>query len=268
MNGTSKELVGVLKDSTSISSIYQGEKLVWGKNQIQSMLVTGKFTDDSTESDWYYYYEGNVNDASKRAIEVNPQTKEFSLKIEDGFYWDLFCYTKIEHIYNFPEAKDAGIFNGIFKGCQNLISVDMSNVKSTEVTSIFEMFSECNKVQIIDLSGWKLTNLTTVQDAFAECRQLHTLKLGHINFSNVTRIPYMFFHCDKLSNVSGTLEGIKADIDLSYCPLTNESAMVFLNGLAGVSSTKTITFKASTYSTLTDEQKSMATSKGWTIAKV
>ncbi|WP_278701955.1 hypothetical protein [Phocaeicola sartorii] len=162
MNGTSKELVGVLKDSTSISSIYQGEKLVWGKNQIQSMLVTGKFTDDSTESDWYYYYEGNVNDASKRAIEVNPQTKEFSLKIEDGFYWDLFCYTKIEHIYNFPEAKDAGIFNGIFKGCQNLISVDMSNVKSTEVTSIFEMFSECNKVQIIDLSGWNLTKLTTV----------------------------------------------------------------------------------------------------------
>ena len=34
MNGTSKGLVGVLKDSTSISSIYQGEKLVWGKNQV------------------------------------------------------------------------------------------------------------------------------------------------------------------------------------------------------------------------------------------
>ena len=32
MNGTSKELVGVLKDSTSISSIYKGVKLVWCKN--------------------------------------------------------------------------------------------------------------------------------------------------------------------------------------------------------------------------------------------
>lgn len=268
MNGTSKELVGVLNNSTSISSIYQGDKLVWGKNHIQSMLVTGKFTDDSTETDWYYYYKGNVNDASKRAIEVNPQTKGFSIEIEKGFYGHLFCYTKIEHIYNFPEAKDASDFTGLFNGCENLISVDMSNVKSTEVTSIFEMFSECNKVEVIDLSGWNLTKLTTVQDAFSECRQLHTLKLGHINFSNVTRIPYMFFHCDKLLNVSGTLESIKADIDLSYCPLTNESAMIFINGLAGVSSNKTITFKASTYSTLTDEQKNLATSKGWTIAKV
>lgn len=163
MNGTSKELVGVLKDSTSISSIYQGEKLVWGKNQLQSMLVTGKFTDDSTESDWYYYYKGNVNDASKRAIEVNPQTKEFCLEIEKGFYWDLFCCcTKLEHIYNFPEAKDAHNFTSLYKGCESLISVDMSNVKSTEVTSIFEMFADCNNVQIIDLSGWNLTKLTTV----------------------------------------------------------------------------------------------------------
>ena len=31
MNGTSKELVEVLKNSTSISSIYQGLKLVWCK---------------------------------------------------------------------------------------------------------------------------------------------------------------------------------------------------------------------------------------------
>ena len=29
MNGTSKELVGVLKGSTSISSIFNGLKLVW-----------------------------------------------------------------------------------------------------------------------------------------------------------------------------------------------------------------------------------------------
>ncbi len=31
MNGTSKGLVGVLKDSTSISSIFKGVKLVWSK---------------------------------------------------------------------------------------------------------------------------------------------------------------------------------------------------------------------------------------------
>lgn len=43
------------------------------------MLLSGKFTDDSTENDWYYYYKGNVNDASKKAIEVNPQTKEFCI---------------------------------------------------------------------------------------------------------------------------------------------------------------------------------------------
>lgn len=42
--------------------------------------------------------------------------------------------------------------------------------------------------------------------------------------------------------------------------------MVLINGLANVTTAKTITFKTSTYNTLTEEQKAVATSKGWTIA--
>ncbi len=80
MNGTSKELVGVLKDSTSISSIYQGEKLVWGKNSI-GFNFSGKFTDNSNNED-YFYYSNEFGGKTVR-INVDETTKAFQCNVSD-----------------------------------------------------------------------------------------------------------------------------------------------------------------------------------------
>lgn len=80
MNGTSKELVGVLKDSTSISSIYQGEKLVWGKNSL-GFNFGGKFTDNSNSEDYFYYSNEFGGKAVK--IAVDETTKEFQCNVSD-----------------------------------------------------------------------------------------------------------------------------------------------------------------------------------------
>lgn len=66
-------------------------------------------------------------------------------------------------------------------------------------------------------------------------------------------MDYPFAFCSNLKNVIGSLSGIKMDLSLNVSPLTNESAMIFINGLATVDKAKTITFKATTYNTLTDE---------------
>lgn len=77
----------------------------------------------------------------------------------------------------------------------------------------------------------------------------------------------MFWRQTLLKNVIGQFNGTKVDLRLDDCPLTNASAMVFINGLAEVSEAKTITFKSTTYDTLTPEQIAVATSKGWNVVR-
>ncbi len=72
-----------------------------------------------------------------------------------------------------------------------------------------------------------------------------------------------------LTSITGNISNIRTNISLTYNPLDNDSAMIIINGLydySGTGSTRTIKFRTSTYNTLTDEQKAIATSKGWTVS--
>lgn len=147
---------------------------------------------------------------------------------------------KIQEIYHFPNLSNIKAMRSMFSECTALISVNLSNLNTSAVTDMGYMFSGC-------------TALTTVI-------------LGDYDTSKVTDFGVMFRDCSALINVSGNITGIKVAIDLSPCPLlTNSSAMVFINGLAEVSSTKKITFKSTTFNTLSSEQIALATSRGWTV---
>lgn len=78
----------------------------------------------------------------------------------------------------------------------------------------------------------------------------------------------MFSFCSKLTTITGPITGISTSIDLQHSPLTHDSAMVLMNGLNTVTETKTITFKSTTYETLTEVEIAAATAKGWTVASV
>ena len=75
----------------------------------------------------------------------------------------------------------------------------------------------------------------------------------------------MFDGCYTLTTITGPITGISTNINLKHSPLTHDSAMVFLNGLNTVTGTKTITFKSTTYGTLTEAEIATATAKGWTV---
>ena len=78
----------------------------------------------------------------------------------------------------------------------------------------------------------------------------------------------MFWFCSALTTITGPITGISRSIDLGDSPLTHDSAMVLMNGLNTVTETKTITFKSTTYETLTEAEIAAATAKGWTVASV
>ena len=270
---TNKEITKVIFNNAEISALYYGDVLFW-KNENATVeygvnTFAGKFTDDSTESDWYwepnktFYLQSNkINIADK----VDPTTKEFCFDYTVNNLMSCFNNKKIEKIYHLPLCKGNDLYEMIYY-CTSLTSINLSDFDTSNCTNMECMFTGCNALTSLDLSNFDTSKVTNMKNLFKNCRSLETLNLN-FNTTAVTNMGYMFDYCDELTKVTGVFEGTKVDLDLQYSPLTNESAMVFINGLANVGETKTIKFKSSTYNTLTPEQIAIATSKGWTVISI
>lgn len=130
------------------------------------------------------------------------------------------------------------------------------------------MFNECTNIKRIVFPKGRMIDTTNgggSSGMFKECLNLVTVI--NFNFTSSKRDDFNdFYGCQKLENVIGS-PSYNNTVNLKSCPLTNASAMVFINGLAEVTTAKNITFKASTYDTLTTEQIAVATSKGWNVVR-
>lgn len=197
--------------------------------------------------------------------------------------------------------------NSMFNGCSSLKSIDVSNFNTSNVTDMNGMFQSCytNGITLLDLSNFDTSNVTDMSSMFdygtsqsdSYSQGLTSLDVSNFNTSKVTSMYYMFashrkladlyinfdvrsikdnyyhyrgifYDCSSLKNVVGKFEGAKLDLNLSDCPLTSDSAMVFINGLATVTQTCTLSLSATTYDALTPEQIAIATAKGWTVTRV
>ena len=113
----------------------------------------------------------------------------------------------------------------------------------------------------VNYTGNTLTNLV---GAFSDQTGLTSINKFTIDTNNVTSMNSMFDGCYSLTDLKfGT--NLKVSLSLSDSPLTHTSALSVLNGLATITTSKTINFKATTYSTLTAAEIKTATDKGWTI---
>jgi len=84
--------------------------------------------------------------------------------------------------------------------------------------------------------------------------------------SSDTAFSRMFEYCGSLEDINGELCANES-LDLSYSPLlTHQSLVNVLNSIRTVSHAPTLTLGATNLAKLTDEEKAIATGKGWTLA--
>ena len=153
----------------------------------------------------------------------------------------------------------------MFSYCSSLTSIPQLN--TSNVTNMYNMFASCTSlVSIPQLDTSKVTNMSSM---FSGCSSLTTIP--KLNVTSLTNASKMFGSSwSKLNKFTtfGGLTGLKLDLDLSPCPnLTKESLLNVFNEAADVtSSPKTLTLGSTNLNKLTDEEKAIATNKGWTLA--
>ena len=86
----------------------------------------------------------------------------------------------------------------LFSGCDKLINLDISKIKTDKVIDMSYMFKECKSLEKLDISNFKTQQTTNMSHMFDGCTSLKELNISTFNTKNVTDMSYMFKFCKSL----------------------------------------------------------------------
>lgn len=180
-------------------------------------------------------------------------------------------------------TSKATITQKMFNGCTKLTTIPL--IDTSNVTDMSSMFYNCSSLTDIPelntsnvismgMMFYGCTKLTTIpsldtssargfNQMFYKCTNLTTVPA--IDVSNVTSMSNMFDNCKNLKSI--LMYGMKVAFNISSSTLfEREDLVTILNNLATVTSTTKLTMGSTNLAKLTDEDKLIATNKGWTLA--
>ena len=115
------------------------------------------------------------------------------------------CSYYFNEIDNFIELIwDNNINNciNIFRQCEDITEIDLSNFDTSEVTDMSNMFYGCSSLTSLNLSNFNTSNVTNMLGMFFLCSSLSSLNLSNFNTSHVTNMNLMFYNCSSLSSLN------------------------------------------------------------------
>lgn len=153
-----------------------------------------------------------------------------------------------------------------FHGCSSLTSLTLPAGFGQSASSLIYCFSNCSRLTSLTLPAGFGQFANAVSSCFQGCSSLTSLTLPDGFARNAVGLGGCFNNCAELTNIYGN-PNFKASLNLSPCPnLTHDSLMVVINGLQTVTTTQTLTLGAENLAKLSDDDKKVATDKGWTLA--
>lgn len=108
----------------------------------------------------------------------------------------------IKKIVALPGAKAGTSLEYVFYGLNNVTSIDLSKLDTSNVTNMETLFENCSNVETIDVSTWDTSNVTTMKELFQSCSKLKSIDVSRWNTSSVTNMNYLFNTCKALETLN------------------------------------------------------------------
>lgn len=254
------DISSIYYGTREIKKVYQGTRLVWQK---PSQSVTGPANAEISASRAFSV----ILSGQTVSIPAGTDTQVYlpPASGEEAAY--LFANNSgIIDVFTQKEWDLSGVNSlyGLCNGSHNLKNAWVYNSIYHNVVQYGGMFANCTALESVNVITDMDYPISGFNDVFKNSSHLSCINYN-INLGNVNTLSNTFLGCTSLTEIHGGWSNLRASVDLSDCPLTNDSAMKLIDATVSVSSTKTLTFKASTYSTLTSSQIATATSKGWSV---
>lgn len=180
-----------------------------------------------------------------------------------AYFFSDYKGTSIDDLIAYNDTENVVVAERMFMGCRNLLSIplfDTSNLQNIE-----QMFNNCQSIITIPLLNFSKAN--NVRFLFYNCLKLEVIP--ELDFSSVPSDSLystgIFMGCSSLKPILAT--GIKFSFNISdSTQFETEDLVTILNNLATVTAAQTLTMGETNFAKLTDEDKAIATNKGWTLA--
>lgn len=166
-------------------------------------------------------------------------------------------------------TSSAIIMAYMFSG-NSLNTLDVSNFNTSKVTNMRQMFSECHSLTHLDISNFDTSNVVYFDFVFAGWDKVcEELNISGLNLTKVTNINNAFINtnfkvirCDglRLPNIDMSAIGLHTST-----ALTADSIIGLLNALPQSDKGYSFQIGSDNIAKLSDEQKAIATNKGWTL---
>ena len=167
--------------------------------------------------------------------------------------------TSVDGLITRSDTSNVRDMSSMFYHADNLITI--LELDTHNATNLSYMFNECRG--LTSVPELDTSHATNMRNMFTNCRALTTIP--PLNASQSTDMYGMVSSCANLTSIG--LYGFTRSIDISSTALGHDAIVAFLNqaGTAYDSSQK-ITMGSSKLALLSDEEKAIATNKGWKLA--
>ena len=89
----------------------------------------------------------------------------------------------------------------MFMNCSGLTNLNMSSFDTSNVTSMTQMFFGCSNLISLDVSAFDTAKVTSMSSMFSNCYQLTSLDVSLFDTAKVTNMDYMFLYCGSLTSL-------------------------------------------------------------------
>ena len=160
------------------------------ENKATSVIIYDKIRPINT-SCWFEGYTGDSLDL------MNLDTSN----VTDMFSMFRMCnnLTKL-NVSDFDTSKVTDM-SGMFIECRDLAELDVSKFNTSKVTNMADMFSGCNKLTELDVRNFNTSNVRNMSFMFTQCNTLTELDVSNFNTSKVTDMSGMFIGCRDLAEL-------------------------------------------------------------------
>ena len=171
------------------------------KNGISILGVIGTLNEGITPTGELAITENGTYDVTNYAsANVNVSSGGSSAKVKPkSISFQNYTETTMD-LSNLDTSNVTSMWN-MFSDCSSLTSLDLSSFNTSNVTNMKQVFQRCSSLTSLNLSSFNTSNVTSMNNMFIDCSSLTSLDLSSFNTSNVTSMQSMFNGCSELTSL-------------------------------------------------------------------
>ena len=105
-------------------------------------------------------------------------------------------------IFEIKFKEELNTMKEMFQNNNDLLSLDLSSLKTEKINSLQSAFLNCNNLQQINLTNFNSTNIKVMDSTFENCYSLKELDLSSFDTKSLSSMAKAFKNCSHLKNLN------------------------------------------------------------------